>query len=383
MEGNKGTPYLHIDTHSSNNNFGEVAGRQKTFKQAVEGERSPLPEDARFEAAATNYDGAHSEPEEEAPPVPPNRLLLFIILPLSLLLRPPLPPCLPPALEPSPLLLLNLHFLSLEPHPPSMVDSITKYQQALKEAMIGAQEPHAPPVDDSIPPKGPRVLNAQQIVLDKLKNVVEARKSLEQALQVQKMELDNSSRYLSHIGGMGRIGGINMDTPEMVSTRDPELTGPCGPKENSTGCGDPSFEINFKENVDTPENREDNLGPQGSVDVVLPENTPSWCTHIDTPYPNNTLTVEDRGIIQNGNNEDQFTSGSVKFEQGSLEKSEGFTEVKFRKSRRKRSLGTIKDVSVRKESLGPEQISEDGELGWTTWFPSQGDTTTPGAELLF
>lgn len=69
------------------------------------------------------------------------------------------------------------------------------------------------------------------------------------------------------------------------------------------------------------------------------------------------LNAEQTMTRDNGINMDPLTPGCTNLEQGSIETPEGFTMVKYRKSRRKISPKNNKDSSSRKESLGPEQIS--------------------------
>ncbi|XP_057860500.1 uncharacterized protein LOC131069163 [Cryptomeria japonica] len=54
-----------------------------------------------------------------------------------------------------------------------------------------------------------------------------------------------------------------------------------------------------------------------------------------------------------------FTPVETNFEEGLSVPQDGFTMVKHRKARRKRSPKNSKDSANRKESLGPEQISEE------------------------
>lgn len=55
---------------------------------------------------------------------------------------------------------------------------------------------------------------------------------------------------------------------------------------------------------------------------------------------------------------DPFTLVETNFEQGLTIPQDGFTMVKHRKVRRKRSPKNNKDSANKKESLGPEQISD-------------------------
>ncbi|GLJ51928.1 hypothetical protein SUGI_1103230 [Cryptomeria japonica] len=78
--------------------------------------------------------------------------------------------------------------------PPSTVESLLKYQSALKEANLVASEskPLEPDVVKISTNKGgPRTQNAQQIVMEKLKMAAEHRKQLELALSNQKKEIES------------------------------------------------------------------------------------------------------------------------------------------------------------------------------------------------
>ncbi|GLJ23148.1 hypothetical protein SUGI_0436830 [Cryptomeria japonica] len=176
-----------------------------------------------------------NEPNSSAsPPLDPSSLPRVVE---SIPTSDPTPPISQPQTHPCP-----------SSNPPSIAESVLKYQSALKEAIVAASEPESVELDNrnfSNNLGGPKKQNAQQIVLDKLKIAAEQRKQLELTLINQKKDIDSCTIPFHQELIGGEDGGTHITTKaiEMVNHS------PHEPKDN---INDPSGEMNIPHIENTP-----------------------------------------------------------------------------------------------------------------------------------
>ncbi|GLJ55564.1 hypothetical protein SUGI_1193320 [Cryptomeria japonica] len=243
-----------------------------------------------------------------------------------------------------------------------MAVSILNYNNAIKDALSADQSAPFDPselADNLEFHLGPRSQNAQQLVLEKLRRAAEARKVLEQDLHKQKLEIEASSWQMLGLEGLDRGAPPILDTLSSASGQGLELAAFRGPvEETKIDEINPSI-LDLKDCGYNPTVGEVLVDPlrasNGSEASVRDPGSSIYCT---SSTPIDALDAEQTVTQGNGINMDSLTPGCTNFEQGSVGTSEGFTMVKYKKSRRKRSPKNSKDSSSRKESLGPEQIFE-------------------------
>ncbi|GLJ38663.1 hypothetical protein SUGI_0788190 [Cryptomeria japonica] len=198
-----------------------------------------------------------------------------------------------------------------------------------------------------------------QLVLEKLRRAAEARKILEQDLHKQKLEIEASSWQMLGLEGLDRGASPILDTPSSASGQGLELAACRGPTEEIKidEINPPILDLkDCGYNSTMGEILVDPLGASNGTEASVRD--PGSSTYCTSSTPIDALNAKQTVARGNEINMDPLTPGCTNFEQGSVEAPEGFTMVKYRKTRRKRSLKYSKDSSSRKESLGPEQISE-------------------------
>lgn len=132
--------------------------------------------------------------------------------------------------------------------PPSISESLLKYQLALKEANLAASEskPLEPDVIKISTKGGPITQNAQQIVLEKLKMAAEHRKQLELTLSNQKKEFESyTTPFLQEL-----IEGEDVGSHVTTSATDVVSHSPLGPE-----CRDkidPTGDMSIPQIANTP-----------------------------------------------------------------------------------------------------------------------------------
>ncbi|GLJ35752.1 hypothetical protein SUGI_0718000 [Cryptomeria japonica] len=355
--------------------------QRKTFSQAMEGKRFSFPKDAKFEAALHHEDEANLAGTQGM--VYPTKIVIrlnnktyccsidymggidafhFCKLksrPLNLPFAPPHVPSsppLPPASSPSPSPLP--HNLPPSSSAPLMANSILDYRNVIKATLAATQPPPFNPskmVDTPTHLSTARTLNAQQLVMEKLRKATEARKIIEQNLFNQKLEIEASRCQLPDLKDIDRGVPTIADTINRALVQDPELPtckefNGLNYEESPTLQGEmgrPAMEEVPTNPLDDSGILEASRGHPAS-DVSYTASTPIIALKIE---PTTTQGVE--------SSIDPFTPMNTNFEQGLAVSQDGFTMVKHKKSRRKRSPKNNKDSANRKESLGPEQISEE------------------------
>ncbi|GLJ05416.1 hypothetical protein SUGI_0017880 [Cryptomeria japonica] len=238
-----------------------------------------------------------------------------------------------------------------------MDKSILNYNNAIKESLFIIHPPPFIPSEFVGIPNlhlGPRSQNTQQLVMEKLRRAIEVRKDLEKTLLKRELEIEASPWQIPDLKDMVRGAPSIIDTISRASDQDPELSG----RKDLTRLKTDETPT-LEEEVGGPTIDKVSIVPlDASIDLEATRRDPdsnTYCTFstpIDAPKAEQTATQE-AGIIM-----DPFTPGNNNFEQGSTETKEGFTVVKHKKARRKRSPKNSKDSASRKEFLGPKQISE-------------------------
>ncbi|GLJ54826.1 hypothetical protein SUGI_1177530 [Cryptomeria japonica] len=238
-----------------------------------------------------------------------------------------------------------------------MANSILDYNNVIKEGLVVAQPPPLAPSESVDTPShisNPRTLNAQQLVMEKLRKAAEARKILELNLLKQKMEIEASWCQLPDLEDIDRGAPDMADIISRALAQDSELS--TSKEHNGLNTEDPLTLQGGRGGPNLEEVSSTPLNDFGTLENSRGDHASGAPFTDSTPISALKAEIDTTQVVEP--TIDPFTPVEANFKQGLTVPQDGFTVVKHRKARRKRSPKNSKDSTNRKESLGPEQISE-------------------------